>query len=157
MWFATRTCKILVAQKISLHLLMCLSEPCVLLSSAGHSHVGVYPQLRWPVIQLCSEYLSCSSRLTWACFHGNLASFWERKREDQGHPRPMLGTGTWSQLSHLIGQSRSRRNGDGENAKASMVERLNSGCCNPCLLLSMTSYNPSLRVSWTFYLYDRLW
>ena len=28
----------------------------------------------------CSTHLSCSSRLTWACFHGNLESFWERER-----------------------------------------------------------------------------
>lgn len=76
MWFTTRTCKILVAQKISLHLLMCLGEPCVLLRSAGHSHVGVYPQLRWPVIQLCSEYFSCSSRLV--CSHSQGARKWVR-------------------------------------------------------------------------------
>ena len=35
MWFATKTCKILVAQKIGVHFLMCLGEPCVLLSSAA--------------------------------------------------------------------------------------------------------------------------
>lgn len=74
MWFATRTCKVLVAQKISVYWLMCLGEPCVLLSSTGHWHLGMDPQLRWPVIQLCFVCLSRSSRLV--CSHSQGARKW---------------------------------------------------------------------------------
>lgn len=60
-----------------------------------HSHVGMDPQLRWPVIQLCSLCLSCSNRLGCSYSLGNStgASKWVQTARHFYCP-------LWAQVSH---------------------------------------------------------